>query len=240
MSLEKICLNWNKFEENILTSFRSLREDIDFSDVSLVCADGLNQDNIEAFLRFSKELELKGLEEDSNLSSYNLPKFSDKLASSLKKEPNATTETNIKLTIQDISNYPEEVLVSEMTVVVPNQTPAVNFKEMDEKIKAMMSRGQTMRKDGKHKNTLCIICGKEGQYINIRDHIEARHMDSISLPCNFCERTFRTRCTLRKHMVGHKDKTMNYIRLFKDFEFNTSNEISKPVQDWCNEEKQLF
>ena len=285
MSIEKICLNWNKFEENIITSFRSLREDLDLCDVSLVCADGLkveahkivlaasssffinlfkgckphqtliymrgvsskdlvaildfvyfgeaniHQDNVEAFLRFAKELELKGLEEDSNIFKSSSQKSFDKSASSFKKEPDASTETTIKPSIEDISKYPEEVLVTEMTVVVPNQTPTVNFKEMDEKIKAMMSRGQTMRKDGQHKNTLCIICGKEGQYINIRDHIEARHMDSISLPCNFCERTFRTRCTLRKHMVGHKDKTMNYIRLFKDFDFDISNEISKPVQD---------
>ena len=78
-----------------------------------------------------------------------------------------------------------------MTVVIPNQTPAVDFKEMDEQIKTMMSRGQTMRKDGLHKNTLSIICGKEGQYVNIRDHIKARQMYSISIPCNFCKKIFR-------------------------------------------------
>ena len=37
---EKFCLKWNDFQENIKTSFGKLREDNDFSDVTLVCDDG--------------------------------------------------------------------------------------------------------------------------------------------------------------------------------------------------------
>jgi hypothetical protein len=36
-SSEQFCLKWNEFQNNIVGSFRSLRKDADFSDVTLVC-----------------------------------------------------------------------------------------------------------------------------------------------------------------------------------------------------------
>ena len=38
-STEKFCLRWNDFEANISSAFRDLKEEKDFSDVTLVCAD---------------------------------------------------------------------------------------------------------------------------------------------------------------------------------------------------------
>ena len=38
--MEKLCLKWNAFQENINTSFGILRSDKDFSDVTLACEDG--------------------------------------------------------------------------------------------------------------------------------------------------------------------------------------------------------
>ena len=40
MSLEKLCLNWNDFQENILSGFKDLRNDKEFTDVTLACGDG--------------------------------------------------------------------------------------------------------------------------------------------------------------------------------------------------------
>ena len=39
-SSEKLCLQWNDFKENITSSFKELREDRDFTDVTLACEDG--------------------------------------------------------------------------------------------------------------------------------------------------------------------------------------------------------
>ena len=36
---EKFCVRWNDFEANISSAFRDLKEEKDFSDVTLVCAD---------------------------------------------------------------------------------------------------------------------------------------------------------------------------------------------------------
>ena len=71
MSTEKICLNWNEFQPNILTSFRSLREDIDLSDVSLLCADGLQVEAhkfvLAASSKFFKNL-FKGCKQSQTLT----------------------------------------------------------------------------------------------------------------------------------------------------------------------------
>ena len=37
---EKLCLQWNDFQDNIKSAFGNLREDRDFTDVTLACEDG--------------------------------------------------------------------------------------------------------------------------------------------------------------------------------------------------------
>ena len=37
---EKLCLQWNDFRENAISTFGNLREDADFADVTLACEDG--------------------------------------------------------------------------------------------------------------------------------------------------------------------------------------------------------
>ena len=37
---QKLCLNWKNFQQNISTTFRELRSDNDFTDVTLACEDG--------------------------------------------------------------------------------------------------------------------------------------------------------------------------------------------------------
>ena len=37
---EKLCLQWNDFQENVNYAFGSLRGDCDFADVTLACEDG--------------------------------------------------------------------------------------------------------------------------------------------------------------------------------------------------------
>ena len=37
---EKLCLKWSDFQENAISAFRTLREDREFTDVTLACEDG--------------------------------------------------------------------------------------------------------------------------------------------------------------------------------------------------------
>ena len=37
---EKLCLKWHDFQENMKSSFREMKSDNDFADVTLACEDG--------------------------------------------------------------------------------------------------------------------------------------------------------------------------------------------------------
>ena len=50
---EKLCLQWNDFQDNIKSAFQSLREDTDFSDVTLVNEDGQEVEAHKAILAAS-------------------------------------------------------------------------------------------------------------------------------------------------------------------------------------------
>ena len=50
---EKFCLRWNDFQENVNTAFSALRNDSDFTDVTLVCQDGYQVDAHKVILTAS-------------------------------------------------------------------------------------------------------------------------------------------------------------------------------------------
>ena len=37
---EKLCLQWNDFKDNVSSAFGDLRQDKEFTDVTLICEDG--------------------------------------------------------------------------------------------------------------------------------------------------------------------------------------------------------
>ena len=74
-----------------------------------------------------------------------------------------------------------------------------DFDELEERVKSMMEKSQYFIASGKERANICKVCGKEGAGIAIRDHIEAHHLEGVSLPCNICEKTFRSRQRLRLH-----------------------------------------
>ena len=39
---------------------------------------------------------------------------------------------------------------------------------------------------------------------NVKEHVEI-HFDGLSFPCNSCDKTFRSRLSIRKHMMNHKN-----------------------------------
>ena len=86
----------------------------------------------------------------------------------------------------------------ERRIAIPNFVTG-DLQELDEKVKSMMETSQNLDPRGTHKAKICKMCGKEGQGVAIRDHIEANHLEGVSLPCNVCEKTFRSRMTLRLH-----------------------------------------
>ena len=113
--------------------------------------------------------------------------------------------------IDKTKQIPDNALMKSTTTVAMPKHPVPNLQELDEKVKSMMEKGQRMISCEKQANglpkqrtsSICKVCGKEGLWNKIRDHIEANHLEGISLPCDYCGKTLSSRASL----ATHKSKT---------------------------------
>jgi len=159
------------------------------------------QENIDAFLAIAEDLKLKGLtgNSDQEQSDKTLP-----LAATIKKKTAPKTIQPKAEHFKPYENSDEQTYATEQTetalAVQSHEVSRVNLTDTHElavKVKSMMTKGQTIIRG--RKAEICTVCGKEDSWQNIVDHIEANHLEGVSLPCNFCEKTFRSRNGLRQH-----------------------------------------
>ena len=282
---EKFSLKWNDFQNNITSTFQSLREDSDFADVTLACQDGqqvkahkvilsasspffknllkinthphplivmkgikvkdlaaivdfiyfgetqIYQEHLDTFLGIAEDLKLKGLsgEEHDNADDekviktsvnekFNNSKLGERNSAYLrsnenhirdfKEKVNHSNPSKAKIDAQLSRTYyaerEEQTLAN--IVALPNSL-AGDMSKVNEQINSMMvaSQNTITRKNGRiDKAFTCQVCGKEENKTNMIDHIEANHMEGLALPCNMCDKTFRSRHSLRNHKSQHK------------------------------------
>ena len=77
-----------------------------------------------------------------------------------------------------------------------------DLQKLGEQINSMVESSQNIIQHGKMQTTrakICKVCRKEGDPSEIRRHIEAQHLDGVSLPCKDCEKTFRRRASFWQH-----------------------------------------
>ena len=247
---EKLCLQWNDFQENVKIAFQNLRDDKQFTDVTLACEDGqqmeahkvilaasspffqkllernkhphpliymrgtksydllaivdflyngkanVHQENLNSFLAIAEELQLKGLmgKTDENVDN---PAGDEKPEFQMTKPITKPTISNGGRSQRSIQNT--NGAETNNTVALSSQFFG-NLEDLEERVKSMMEKSQKTIANGRQKAFICKVCGKEDLTNNIKDHIEANHLEGIALPCNHCEKTFRCRNSLRKHM----------------------------------------
>ena len=159
------------------------------------------QEDLYSFLAIAEEIKLKGL---TGQSTHDLAK---------EQETNQFAETDRTEVAQILKackpaknpNLSDPSRTS-MELAIPDQS-RTDVHALDEKVKSMMEKGQKMIPHGKKANGtsnqtmswICKLCGKEGLSHHIRDHIEANHLEGISLPCDFCAKTFSARINLTQH-----------------------------------------
>ena len=149
------------------------------------------EDNLDSFLEIAKELQVKGLMEQ------NTKNFHQRTETII---TNATVKEEVKK-----SNTGQKQKGQRLSIAVDSEARvklsscAFNgFSELDETVKSMMETSQNIS-IGEQTVKICKHCGKEGQSMAIRDHIEAYHLEGVALPCNNCKRTFRSRYSVEKH-----------------------------------------
>ena len=216
----KFSLRWNDFQDKVSQNFSLLRSEEEFFDVSMVsddqkmmlahklvlsasspyfkhiltnnkhshpllCLDGVSSGELQFVLDYIYHGEVQIHEEQ-------LDRFLE-VAKKLKlegltnedgehgKEANETLEEAVAI---EIETEEEEIVI---------RKAATNTKEIDQKISKYIVRGE----DRKYS---CGFCGKSGVKLagDIKRHIET-HLDDLSFPCQSCEKTFKSRDTLRKH-----------------------------------------
>ena len=157
------------------------------------------QQNLDSFLAVAEELQLKGLvgETAQRVEHFEVdkkplvPTFSQdnaKIQKSSFKRPNTSNEMQ----------NPRD----DRTLAIPRNFSG-DLEQLEERVKSMMEKSQNKTANGRSFADICKVCGKEGEGRNIKDHIEANHLDGIVIPCNLCDKTFRSRQSLRHHKSRH-------------------------------------
>ena len=246
---EKLCLQWNDFQDNVKSAFVNLREDKNFADVTLACEDGqqvethkvllaasspffqkilgrnkhphpliylrgmksedilaivdflyvgeanIYQENLDSFLAIAEEFQLKDL----------IGKMEEKVEDLDEKYLTTITPPFIKTNSKISKKSPKEELFKSSEpernrrVAIPGNF-SDDFQELDEKVNSLMEKSQnTLSYKPNTKAYICKVCGKEGASNVIKGHIETNHLVGVILPCNFCDKTFRARDSLRHH-----------------------------------------
>ena len=261
--LEKLCIQWNDFQENQKSAFKYLRKDADFANVTLACEDGqqfsahkvilassspvlkklllinfhphpliflrgvksddlaaildfiylgkadILHENIEPFLAMAEDLGLKGFWDPTEAEETEVDTFSSKtkrVQKNVNKKEHISDGHNGNITFSTGLKELDKETESKIQNKFPKKekiTDDEGSKELDEKVKSMMVKGENMiavNGQGKTRRALvCNICGKEGQFVTIRDHIESNHLEGIRLPCNMCGQIFNSRHSMRRH-----------------------------------------
>ena len=250
---EKLCLQWNDYQENTKSALGNLRQDKDFNDVTLVCEDGqqveahkvilaasspffqkllgrnkhshplvymrgvkiddliaivdflycgeanIAQENLDSFLAIAEELQLRGLmgkkderAEDLDGSGKNPPS---------KVLPSPFSETKSSKANPKPERQDNQIVRAEGKAVTLPSSHSGDLDQLEEMVKSMMEKSENKYANSKDNRTAdrCKVCGKEGRGSAIKDHIEANHIEGIVIPCNLCEKTFRSRNALKLH-----------------------------------------
>ena len=160
------------------------------------------QENLNAFMVIAEELKLKGLTggDETIKDDVKVKSKAHKISSE-----NLTPLTKTVLNRQH--NAPNQTLKvyhdPDMIEVKPLED--VDLDELHQQVKSMMRTSDTNIGKGQGFSRICTACGKEGANGNIQDHIETYHINGISLSCNFCEKVFKTRRSLKVHANSHNN-----------------------------------
>ena len=248
---EKLCLQWNDFRNNASSAFGDLRDDRDFTNVTLVCEDGqeveahkvvliasspfflnllkrnkhphplvymrglkfenlmslvdflylgeanIYQDYLDSFLVMAEELQVKGLEKKEE-------EHGDPAAQKISQSSNLTNNhiATFKDNKQGLQSIADMIPITETAVALNNFSGCTDLDELDTKVKSMMTFSENRiqgNSTSQGRARICKVCGKEGQRNNIMIHIEANHINDISIPCNICGKMNQSRNALNKH-----------------------------------------
>ena len=160
-------------------------------------------ENLDSFLAIAHELQLDGLMGKTDEHVKDLDEDKNFLPPPLL----STFNTNAKIPKKSFKgpNSAGRNPGENGTIAIPGNFSG-DLQELEERVKLLMEKSD---KTLPHRPSIiayiCKVCGKEGQGNAIKDHVEANHLEGIVIPCNLCDKTFRSRNGLRLHKRQHQN-----------------------------------
>jgi len=157
------------------------------------------QENLDYFLSVAAELKLKGLSGKQPIQEEPIPTpTKNKTKQFTKREQSMKAEQTELAAYNDLNETQNETEIHmEESVAITDNTVAIDLQNLDSQIDSMITAGQ-------EKGRSCIVCGKQGNNMDIRRHIEAVHITGVSHTCNICGHTSRSRHGLKQHVAKHR------------------------------------
>ena len=160
------------------------------------------QENLESVLSIAEDLKLEGLMVQQNTDE----------PQSREIDAGPAADKPLEMEIKPAIRRREQVESNSQKPVdlVSRGKPTENIisrdlsQQLDAKVKSMVELSQNRTSNRTRTAYVCKLCGKEGRWVAIRDHIEVKHLEGISIPCSICGNAFRSRCSLRKHRCANK------------------------------------
>ena len=150
------------------------------------------QENLDSFLNIAQRFKLEGLiqqESDNPMEDENLEPFEDHDTSERIVVPKAHL---------NVTKSEKEKIIS-----VLSSADYQNMEELDQKLEEMYER----QPDGKF---MCHSCGKMTRFKrDAMEHAET-HIDGLSFPCQYCDKSFRSRSALRSHILKNRCQKNNF------------------------------
>ena len=128
------------------------------------------QTELDYFLEVAQRLKIEGLPSAEDIENANEDSF----------------HLKIELTEQEeVEGIEERSVHSEKSLVI------TDMAEVEGKIQQLIER-----KEGSHH---CLACDYRSSHTgHIREHVE-RHIEGLQYPCQFCQKTFKSKSSLRTH-----------------------------------------
>ena len=167
------------------------------------------QENLDSFLAVAEELQLKGMMGRTN-------ERVEDLDNRERPQPTFDAVTNLPRTdFKRKTSDNNKVVRAEDNKVAIQCSYSGDLDKLAEMVKSMMEKSESKHASGHQKADRCKVCGKEGMGSAIKDHIEANHIEGIALPCNLCEKVFRSGNGLKLHNRCHHKNNQTCYKLLK-------------------------
>ena len=142
------------------------------------------QDDLDQFLEIAQRFHLEGLIQNKQENYTDTQEF---------KYEASQESANIMDLVPESENEPINHQTKEKIIsLVANYE---SIEELDQKIEEMFEKVE-----GDNQKRRCIPCGKISSMVaNARNHAET-HIDGLNFPCQYCDKSFRSRDSLRKHV----------------------------------------